>query len=217
MRIRFEDCVFDSDTREVIRGGRTVSLSPKAFHLLEILIRERPKAMDRRRIHTEIWPGIFVSEANLPNLVTELRSALGDDTRRPRIIRTVRTFGYAFSAPATPVSAGVAVAGEGPIYRLMWGYREIALGPGENLIGRAPDSVLFIDDFSVSRRHARIVTDDSRAVLEDLGSKNGTLVRGRRISGKRWLADKDPIQIGPAHLIFRVFRQTGSTASKKRS
>jgi hypothetical protein len=156
-----------------------------------------------------------VSEANLPNLVAEMRSAVGDDTRTPRIIRTVRTFGYAFNASTTPVSAGASVAGEEPVYRLIWGDREIALGPGENLIGRAVESVLWVDDYAVSRRHARIVIDDSGAVLEDLGSKNGTLIRGRRISGTRRLADKDPIEIGPAHLIFRVFRQTGSTASKK--
>jgi DNA-binding winged helix-turn-helix (wHTH) protein len=217
MRIRFENCVFDSDTRQVIRGGSAVSLSPKAFHLLEMLIRERPKAVDKHRIHAELWPGIFVSDANLPNLVTELRSALGDDTRKPRVIRTVRTFGYAFSAPTTTVSAGVSGGREGPLYRLIWGDREIALGSGENLIGRAPDSVLFVDDFSVSRRHARIVIDDSGAVLEDLDSKNGTLLRGKRIASARKLADKDRIEIGPAHLIFRVFRRTGSTASKKHS
>jgi DNA-binding winged helix-turn-helix (wHTH) protein len=217
MRIRFEDCVFDSDTRQVFRGGSAVSLSPKAFQLLEMLIRERPKAVDKHRIHTELWPGVFVSEANLPNLVTELRSAMGDNTRKPRVIRTVRTFGYAFSAPTTAISAGAPVGHEGPIYRLILGDREIALEFGENLIGRAPDSALFVDDFSVSRRHARIVIDDSGAVLEDLGSKNGTLVRGRRIAGARRLADKDSIEIGPAHLIFRAFRKTGSTASKKRS
>jgi DNA-binding winged helix-turn-helix (wHTH) protein len=215
MRIRFEDCVFDSDTREVIRGGRAVSLSPKAFHLLEVLIRERPKAVDKRRLHAELWPRIFVSEANLPNLVAELREKVGDDPRSPRIIRTVRAFGYAFSAATSVAAAASAEDGE-PVYRLIWGDREIALGEGENLIGRAKDSVLWVDDSSVSRRHARIVIDASGALLEDLGSKNGTLIRGRRISGPRRLADKDRIQIGPANLVFRVFQQTGSTASKSR-
>lgn len=217
MRIRFEDCVFDSDTREVLKGESAVSLSPKAFHLLEILIRERPKAVDKHQIHKELWPGIFVTEANLPNLVAELRAQIGDDSRRSRIIRTVRSFGYAFSATATTAAAAVIDDIEGPVYRLIWGDREISLSPGENLIGRAVGSVLWVDDTAVSRRHARILIDDSGAVIEDLGSKNGTLIRGRRISGTRKLTDKDPIQIGPAHLIFRVFRQTGSTASKKHS
>jgi DNA-binding winged helix-turn-helix (wHTH) protein len=216
MRIHFEDCRFDSDTREVHRSGQPVALSPKAFHLLEILIRERPKAIDHRKLHSELWPGVFVTDANLPNLVTELRSALGDDARSPHVIRTVRGFGYAFSASAREVPAAAAAPSEGPMYRLIWGNREIALTPGENGIGRAADSTLWIDDSAVSRHHARIVIGDSGALLEDLGSKNGTLVRGKRISGTRRLADKDPIQIGPADLIFRVFRQTGSTASKNR-
>ncbi len=217
MRILFEGCEFDSDTHEVHRSGHEVPLSPKAFHLLEVLIRERPNAVERRRLHAELWPGIFVTDANLPNLVAELRSGLGDDARKPRIIRTVRGFGYAFRASARAVLPGLAAPSEDPMYRLIWGNREIALLPGENGIGRAADSTLWIDDSAVSRHHARIMIGDSGAVLEDLGSKNGTLVRGKRISGARKLADKDPIEIGPANLIFRIFRQTGSTASKTKN
>src|ERR1700730_16718364 len=100
MRIHFEGCEFDADTHEVSRSGAPVPLSPKAFHLLQVLIRERPKAVDRRPLHSELWPGVFVTEANWPNLVSELRSALGDDARRPRLIRTVRGYGYAFGAQA---------------------------------------------------------------------------------------------------------------------
>ena len=65
------------------------------------------------------------------------------------------------------------------IYRLIWGNREVALAPGENLFGRDEDAVVWIDDALVSRRHARIVIDETGAVLEDLGSKNGTYLRGR--------------------------------------
>jgi DNA-binding winged helix-turn-helix (wHTH) protein len=216
MRIRFEDCVFDSDTREVLKGGRAVSLSPKAFHLLETLIRERPKAVDKRQLHKELWPGIFVTEANLPNLVGELRTALGDHARRPRIIRTVRAFGYAFSAPAQVAASATPTWGEGPVYRLIWGNREIALAPGENVIGRSADSLLFIDHSSVSRRHARILVNPSGAALEDLGSKNGTLLHGKRITRPERLSDKDSIEIGPARLVFRIFKHTESTASTSR-
>jgi DNA-binding winged helix-turn-helix (wHTH) protein len=213
LRIRFEDCVFDSDTREVLRSGRSVPLSPKAFHLLEILIRERPKAIDRRQIHKELWPGIYVSEANLPNLISELRAALRDDSQRPRIIRTVRTFGYAFRAPATAAGPVAAPSGRRLLYRLVWGDREIALAPGENLIGREEDALIWIDDAQVSRRHARILVGESGAVLEDLGSKNGTYLRGKRIRSAADLADGDLIAVGPASMVFRVLRQTQSTAS----
>ncbi len=55
MRIRFEDCVFDSDTREVSRGGQPFPRA-KAFQMLEILIRERPKAVTKRQLRAELWP-----------------------------------------------------------------------------------------------------------------------------------------------------------------
>jgi pSer/pThr/pTyr-binding forkhead associated (FHA) protein len=57
------------------------------------------------------------------------------------------------------------------------------------------------------------VVDETGAMLEDLGSKNGTRLRGKRIRSPATLADEDLITIGPASMIFRVLHQTGSTAS----
>ena len=215
MRLAVGEWVYDSDTREVIRDGLAVPLSPKAFALLELLIERRPKAVSKAEIHEHLWRGIFVSSSNLANLVTELRSGLGDDARKPRIIRTVSRFGYAFQAEAIPLAsaAGGRSAGRS-VCRLVWGPREIALDPGENLIGREQDSVVWIDDASVSRRHARIAVDDSGASVDDLGCKNGTFVRGRRIHRPARLQDRDPIKIGPASMIFRQFTRTGSTATR---
>jgi len=209
MRLRFDDCEFDSDTREVFRGGRRIHVSPKAFSLLAALIERRPKAISKDDLLGLIWPGTFVSEANLPNLVADLRESLGDDSHEPRIIRTVPKFGYAFSA-------GIATESPGPdalAFRLIWGDREITLHRGENVIGRDDGAILWIDDNSVSRRHARIVVDGEEAVLEDLGSKNGTLLRGERIESPVRLVDEDLITIGPASITFRVVYQTGSTAT----
>ncbi len=170
--------------------------------------------MSKESIHRELWPETFVTDANLPNLVVELRAALGDDAKKPRIVRTVHRFGYAFAARAAAVPEKAPARAPAPfICRLVWGPREIALDPGENLIGRERDSVVWIDDASVSRRHARISIDDSGATVEDLGSKNGTHLRGRRIEKPARLADKDAIKIGPASMIFRLFKRTGSTAS----
>ena len=210
MRLAVGDCVFDSNTREVVRKGRPVPLSPKAFALLELLVRRRPDAVSKDEIHDHLWPGVFVSPANLANLVVELRAALGDSARKPRFVRTVSRFGYAFAAD--PVGAP-----SGPprpfACRLVWGPREIALDASENVIGRDSAAVVWIDDSSVSRRHARITLDDKGATIEDLGSKNGTFVRGRRIEKPARLGDRDVIKIGPARLVFRLLKKTGSTAS----
>jgi DNA-binding winged helix-turn-helix (wHTH) protein len=209
MRLRFGECEFDPDTREVFRGGKAVHVSPKAFALLAVLIERRPKAVSKEELHKLLWPDTFVSDANLPNLVAELRETLGDDAHEPRIIRTVQRFGYSFRAESPVVSHDrVALS-----HRLIWGDREIALRPGENFIGRDENSVLWIDDALVSRRHARILIDGPEAVLEDLGSKNGTFLRGERVQAPVKLADEDLITIGPASMIFRVLAHTGSTAS----
>jgi DNA-binding winged helix-turn-helix (wHTH) protein len=205
MRLSFGDCVFDVDTREVLRGGRPVAISPKAFALLELLASSRPAAVSKADIHASLWPGIHVSDANLPNLIAELRAALGDDAERPRIIRTVPRFGYAFSANARPERTRAVDWPGKPAshYRLIWGQREIALEPGDNLIGRDQEAVVWIDDESVSRRHARVTISPEGATIEDLGSKNGTFVNGRRISGPQRLAEGDDVQFGSPAARFR--------------
>ena len=213
MRLTFGEFLFDSDTRQVIRNGNAVPLSPKAFLLLELLVQNRPRAVSRPEIHERLWPGVFVSPTNLANLVMELRAALGDDARSSRFVRTVPRFGYAFAADATSAPEKTRRPAAAFVCRLVWGPREIALDPGENLIGRDRESVVWIDDASVSRRHARIAVNDVEAEIEDLGSKNGTFVRGERIGRSVRLADRDPIRIGPASMVFRLFRRTGSTAS----
>lgn len=77
-------------------------------------------------------------------------------------------------------------------------------------IGRSEDNDIVIDDRWVSRRHARIRVDGQQYIVEDLGSKNGTLVNGQRIEGPRGLADGDEIQITP--LIALTFVDYGATA-----
>lgn len=221
MRLRFQDFVFDSDTRQVLREGQPLVISPKAFTLLGLLIEARPRAVSKADIHSRLWPETHVSEQNLGNLVVELRSALGEDARQPHAIRTVARFGYAFSAK-TQIEAGRGGRGRGSVglaYRLVWGRREISLESGPNLIGRDSEAIVWVDDESVSRRHARITVGDDGAIIEDLGSKNGTYVGGRRIEESTRLSDRDVVRIGPATLKLRVVKRTGSTRStvKERS
>ena len=96
MRVAFGDFVFDSDTRELLCGGNRVTLSPKAFQLLEVLIENRPRALSKSVLLDRLWENTFVVEANLSNLVGEIRHALGEDSRTPQFVRTVHRFGYAF-------------------------------------------------------------------------------------------------------------------------
>lgn len=219
MRVRFGDCVFDSGTRQLSRGGEVQPLSPKAFDLLGALLESRPDALSRRQLQERLWPDTFVSQASLTLLVSELRKALGDDARRPGLVRTVHRFGYAFCGTATdtePSPAPPPPARRSACCWLVWGDQEIALCEGEHLLGRDPDVRVRIGSPKVSRHHARIVVRDGQGVLEDLGSKNGTYLGGSRIEEPRELADRSEIWIGSEVLTFRAVPATLPTETATR-
>ena len=68
-----------------------------------------------------------------------------------------------------------------------------------------------LDSPKVSRRHARFLVAGTQARVEDLGSKNGTFVRGARITMSTALTSGDRIRIGPFTLVFRVASVARST------
>jgi predicted RNA-binding Zn-ribbon protein involved in translation (DUF1610 family) len=68
-------------------------------------------------------------------------------------------------------------------------------------IGRSPDCEIFLDDVTVSRKHAVLVRRDGGFFVEDLGSLNGTFLNRRRIEAGE-LADGDELQIGKYRLTF---------------
>ncbi|MDQ4029818.1 MAG: zinc-ribbon and FHA domain-containing protein [Actinomycetota bacterium] len=69
-------------------------------------------------------------------------------------------------------------------------------------IGRSPDCGIFLDDVTVSRRHAVLVEDEGAFVIEDQESLNGTFVNRRRIDEPTRLDDGDEVQIGKYRLTF---------------
>ena len=100
VRICFGPFTLDLETRQLTSGGREIHLEPKAFDLLTVLVLERPKALSKADLHERLWPGTFVTEANLSNLVAQIRAALGDPARASTFVRTAHGFGYAFCGEA---------------------------------------------------------------------------------------------------------------------
>jgi len=207
-RVSFGDFVLDSDTRELRRGSKSIPLSPKAYELLETLVANRPKALSKIVIQETLWPGTFVVEKNVVNLIAEIREALGDDATHPRFVRTVHRFGYSFRE--APVDDGPLGAPQ-PRFRLIWASGREGLGEGEHVLGRDPNLRLFLDAPGVSRRHAVIRIAGEQAVLEDLGSKNGTFVADQQLASPRLLADGDVITIGSVALTITALHAWGST------
>lgn len=214
MRLAFGGWILDTDARQLLQGAEPAPLSPKALDLLACLIDSRPNALSKDVLHDRLWPGVFVSDTNLAGLVAEIRRALGDDARTPRYVRTVQRFGYAFAGTVEPVRESSAA--EGSACWLVRGKRKIPLADGDNILGR-DESAGPLASKSVSRRHARIIVDGATAYIEDLGSKNGTFLRGRSIKRREKLADGDAIALGGVALVFRAPSPDRSTRTWKRS
>jgi len=209
VQVRFEEFSYDGEGRELRRGDTIVPLSPKCFDLLGALIETAPRPLSKAALHDRLWPKTFVSEATLHSLVAELRKGLGDEPRKPRFVRTAHRFGYAFIGRVLPNAA--ALPGVRVACRLIWGLREMVLLDGENVLGRSHEANIFIDSEKVSRRHARIWLVDGQATLDDLGSKNGTRLRGERLTQRAPLVDGDEIRLGPVRLVFRRYLIQGTT------
>jgi DNA-binding winged helix-turn-helix (wHTH) protein len=206
MAVRFGACVLEPERRELRRGGEPVHLSPKAFELLLALLERRPRPWSKADLKKRLWPSTFVHDANLPNVVAELRSAIGDDARRPSFVRTVHAFGYAFEGP---VREGDVEAGPEahPFLYCLHGQAGLAtLVEGDHLLGRGHESAIYLDAPTISRRHARLRLAHGHAVLEDLGSRHGTFVKGQRLTGPRRLDDGDAFRLGSVELTLRVLR-----------
>lgn len=226
MRLAFGDGVFDSELRQLMRGGAPVHLTPKALRLLEMLLERRPRPASKQEILDTVWPDAAVAEGSLANVVFEVRTALGDDPRSPRFIRTVHGFGYAFCGDAAEIG-GAPVLREGaraeggrrpglvlpPPFRIVAPDGEFGLAEGENLVGRDPQCAVRIRSSTVSRQHARILVRGQQVLVEDLGSKNGTFVRGARIDRPTPIEDGEALQLGSIRATLRAFDPESSTDS----
>jgi pSer/pThr/pTyr-binding forkhead associated (FHA) protein len=109
--------------------------------------------------------------------------------------------------PASPIHPRSAA-------RVVWERKTLPLDEGENVLGRDEDVSVRIDAPSVSRRHARIVLNGSEAILEDLGSKNGTFLREEKLASPAPLHDGDAFRVGRILLRFHCRPLAGSTRTE---
>jgi len=93
----------DLTERLLVRSGQTVSLTPKAFDTLLILVQNSGRIIDKDELLKKIWPGTFVEEATLAQNIFTLRKALRG-SEQEQYIQTVPRRGYRFRAKVTEVS-----------------------------------------------------------------------------------------------------------------
>ena len=209
--LRFGAFVFHPDRRQLFRDEAEVHLTPKAFDLLALLIQRAPAVVTKADIHARLWPDTFVSDATLAGLVKEVRRALGDDGVG-EIVRTAHRVGFAF-APAFASPTSSPSTSQFSCWLLVGG-RRIPLHAGPNVIGRDPEAAVWLDVPGVSRRHAQVTVEGSKAILEDLGSKNGTLLGNVPVRERATLRPADRIQVASETLIFHSSASGISTSTQ---
>lgn len=212
MKVRFGPFTLDSGRQQVLEGARALPLSPKAFAVLELLLAHRPDVVDKETLLKRVWFGAHVTDASLSMVIAEIRKALADSAESPRYIRTAHRRGYAFCGEA----AGDArrPARQAPCWMIVNGAR-VVLDDGSHTVGRDPTSEIWLDVPSVSWRHALIVVDGRAASVEDLGSTNGTLVRGRRIDGPTPLRHGDDLAFGDVRATFGAAPEAAAARTER--
>lgn len=94
----------DPVERLLLRGNAPVTLTPKVFDILLMLVRNSGRALEKEAFMREIWPDSFVEEGNLNRNISTLRKALGDGQDGQRFIETIPKRGYRFVAPVREIS-----------------------------------------------------------------------------------------------------------------
>ena len=211
MRYIFGNCVLDTASREFLRGGAQLHLSPKAYELLHLLIEQRPRVLNKAELMQALWPDTFVVEGNLPVLVAELRSAIGPRLVAAAVIKTHHGIGYSFAADAQASNAKPRPALSDAPAMLLMGRQRVELDHGVNEVGRDSQCAVFINDPSVSRGHARITLTGMVATIVDHGSKNGTQVNGTRLEGPVELRDGDELTFGRIEARFQFARRESNS------
>ncbi len=102
----------DVAERLLLRNGEPITLPPKAFETLLVLVQNPGRLITKRDLMTQLWPNTYVEEANLANNISLLRKVLDDDRQVCKYIETVPKSGYRFVATVTAPAAVTDIARE---------------------------------------------------------------------------------------------------------
>lgn len=170
LRVRFAGYELDEANASLLNRGARVPLAPKAFDVLCAMARHAGRLVSKNTLLDAVWGHQHVSESVLKTVVSELREALGEDPRQPRIIETVSRRGYRFIALLAPVTAAAPPgAGDSPVTlmvgrddamtrltrcwrRAVSGHRQIVWIAGEAGIGKTTLMEQFAATLRTTRR-----------------------------------------------------------------
>jgi DNA-binding winged helix-turn-helix (wHTH) protein len=105
VRVRFDAFELDEPNALLLRNGKAVTLAPKPFGVLCALARRPGSLLTTNALLDDVWGHQFVTDSVLRTAISELRTALDDDARKPRYIETVSRRGYRFIAATIGASS----------------------------------------------------------------------------------------------------------------
>jgi DNA-binding winged helix-turn-helix (wHTH) protein len=197
----------DPEAAELRRNEQRVDLRPKCLELLLYLVENSGKLLSRETLLEQLWSDVVVGQETLSRTIAEIRQALGDVPDAPAYIETVPGRGYKFIAAVTRAHTS-----SSHVAYLVHRYKEYPLPQGDHVIGRGEEVAVRLYAPLISRYHARIRVRGNLLSVEDLGSKNGTLVNGERVIGTRELQSGDTIDVGGELLVVRTAADSTATA-----
>src|SRR5437868_10910362 len=103
---RFEGFELDPTRRLLLKDGRAVQLTPKAFDTLLVLVRNRGRVLEKDELMQAVWPDTIVEETNLAHNISALRKILGQKGGDNRFIITAQGRGYSFVAEVQQEARG---------------------------------------------------------------------------------------------------------------
>src|SRR5580698_5483535 len=92
----FADHTLDTERRELRRGSQAIAVEPQVFDLLVYLVRNRDRVVSKDDLIASVWEGRIVSESTLTSRINATRTAVGDNGKDQKLIRTVARKGLRF-------------------------------------------------------------------------------------------------------------------------
>lgn len=138
--ISFGPFRFDLTDECLWRGTQPISLRPKAFAVLKLLVEHPARLVTKQQVLDSVWPDTFIGDAVLKDNIRQLREALDDDARSPRYIETAHRRGYRFIGRLSPPAENTAAPAHARISDLT--PKTVALASSaaaSGVLGRKPD------------------------------------------------------------------------------
>jgi len=166
LRTHFGPFRLDEAEALLVRDGQAVDVPPRAFQVLCELARRPGQLVTKDALIDAVWGHHHLNESALKNIVSQLRQALGDDAREPRIIQTASRRGYRFIATLAPDAAAPPDAARRPEARA-------PMPPADpTLVGRAAALAQLSAAWAAAQRQQRQLV----FVLGEAGAGKSTLV-----------------------------------------